>query len=272
MRAWTLSATVHGVSLLMLLAVHRTDRAELPGLSGQRSVTSVQLVAVVGEPNPVETLPPTLEIPALEPDRHAVPDLTGLETATGIRRPAEPPPEVSADWVPPDVAEVVSPSAIASDPRRSESQPAVLAISNPRRVARRPSTSAVTGAAASVAVPDVLGLDWSHPSPLANEPPRYPAEAVRQGWEGTVMLRLRITAAGAVEDVAIATGSGFAILDEAAASAVKRWRFRPARKGDRPVKAIVLLPVLFELTARSPTPEVAIFSPRVANSSPSVAN
>jgi protein TonB len=58
--------------------------------------------------------------------------------------------------------------------------------------------------------------------------PGYPRQAERQGWEGSVDLRLRIDAAGRVTDVAVVRASGFRILDEAAVAAARQSRFRLA--------------------------------------------
>lgn len=41
--------------------------------------------------------------------------------------------------------------------------------------------------------------------------------------------------------------SGYDRLDEAALSAVERWRFEPARRGGRSVEAEVVVPMEFQL-------------------------
>jgi periplasmic protein TonB len=48
-------------------------------------------------------------------------------------------------------------------------------------------------------------------------------------------------------EIRLRQGSGYARLDEAALSAVRRWRFVPARRGDTPVAAWVLVPIRFSL-------------------------
>lgn len=55
------------------------------------------------------------------------------------------------------------------------------------------------------------------------------------GWEGLVVLRLLVDVHGNVAQVSVTTGSGFTLLDEAAVDAARRWRFEPARDGDRPI-------------------------------------
>lgn len=90
---------------------------------------------------------------------------------------------------------------------------------------------------------------------LANPRPPYPVAARRMGWEGKVLLRVEVLADGTCGTVAVAVGSGYRLLDEAAAEAVKRWRFVPARRGAEPVAAWVEIPVVFRLTGSSADPD-----------------
>jgi protein TonB len=82
---------------------------------------------------------------------------------------------------------------------------------------------------------------------LNNPPPVYPPLARRQGLSGKVVLRVYVSAAGSAEQVEIRTSSSHALLDQAARNAVLRWRFVPARQGDQPVAAWVLVPITFTL-------------------------
>jgi protein TonB len=82
---------------------------------------------------------------------------------------------------------------------------------------------------------------------LHNPAPAYPALSRRLNEEGRVLLRVRVTAEGLAELVELARSSGFDRLDRAALDAVSRWRFVPARQGERSVSAYVLVPVAFVL-------------------------
>jgi periplasmic protein TonB len=94
------------------------------------------------------------------------------------------------------------------------------------------------------------GLSSGAPATLSgNKPPRYPAEARRRGYEGTVLLNIQVLAGGAVGEVTIARSSGYDMLDDAAVEAVKQWRFAPAKVGGQAVEANVTLPVQFVLRA-----------------------
>ncbi len=82
---------------------------------------------------------------------------------------------------------------------------------------------------------------------LNNPKPTYPSTSRRLGEEGKVVLRVRVDPQGQAADVEIKTSSGYARLDTAAHDAVARWRFVPARRGDEPIAAWVLVPIVFSL-------------------------
>jgi protein TonB len=82
---------------------------------------------------------------------------------------------------------------------------------------------------------------------LQNPAPRYPPLARRMRQEGKVVLRVLVDIGGAASQIEVRNSSGSDVLDEAALEAVKRWRFVPARRGDQPVGAWVLVPITFTL-------------------------
>jgi protein TonB len=82
---------------------------------------------------------------------------------------------------------------------------------------------------------------------LSNPRPAYPKLAMRQGWEGTVLLRVHVLPNGHPDTLAIRKSSGRDILDEAASDAVKGWTFSPATQGDKPIAGWVNVPIVFRL-------------------------
>lgn len=79
-------------------------------------------------------------------------------------------------------------------------------------------------------------------------PPPYPREALRDGLEGTVVLRLLVDVDGRPIDVVVERSSGHRLLDAAARRHVlAKWTFRPAMRDGRAVQATGLLPVEFSL-------------------------
>ncbi|MGZ5533529.1 MAG: energy transducer TonB [Methylobacter sp.] len=81
----------------------------------------------------------------------------------------------------------------------------------------------------------------------SNPKPKYPGVATSRGWEGTVQLRVQVSAEGDSEEVTIQRSSGYDILDEAAIEAVEKWKFIPAKRGDTPVASSVIVPINFVL-------------------------
>jgi TonB family protein len=55
----------------------------------------------------------------------------------------------------------------------------------------------------------------------------YPEEAQKTKTTGSGVYELRIDKAGGVSAVAIAKSSGSAVLDKAATTAFKKWKFKP---------------------------------------------
>lgn len=70
---------------------------------------------------------------------------------------------------------------------------------------------------------------------LNNPQPRYPPMSRRLREEGIVVLELLILANGSVGDVKLKKSSGFSRLDETAMTAVKYWRYMPAKRGGQSI-------------------------------------
>ena len=82
---------------------------------------------------------------------------------------------------------------------------------------------------------------------LHNPAPAYPPSSRRNGEEGRVLLRVRVSADGLAEAVDIQHGSGFPRLDDAARETVANWRFTPARRGAQAIASTVIVPITFRL-------------------------
>lgn len=82
---------------------------------------------------------------------------------------------------------------------------------------------------------------------VRSHPPKYPAEAVREGVSGTVEMQIEVGADGAFRDVRIVKSSGSPPLDAAAMEAARHWRYAPARRNGKPVRGHVRIPQTFTL-------------------------
>jgi protein TonB len=82
---------------------------------------------------------------------------------------------------------------------------------------------------------------------LKNPRPAYPEIALRRGWEGQVLLRVRVSPEGRPTTISIVNSSGRDVLDQAATEAVRGWSFVPARQGSEAVAGWVSVPIVFHL-------------------------
>jgi protein TonB len=82
---------------------------------------------------------------------------------------------------------------------------------------------------------------------LNNPRPAYPRLAQREGWEGKVVLRVRVLPNGHVGQTTLQKSAGHSALDEAALEVVKRWTFVPATQGGLPVAGWVTVPLEFQV-------------------------
>lgn len=78
--------------------------------------------------------------------------------------------------------------------------------------------------------------------------PPYPANARRLGQEGSVKLKITISAQGRITHIDIMQSSGVAELDRAAADWVfAHWRYNPAIRGGVAVESTTMASVTFNL-------------------------
>ncbi len=125
-------------------------------------------------------------------------------------------------------------------------------------------------------VPWTAESGLSEPRRLSASPPTYPEEARKQGIQGTVVLQALIGADGAVHRVKVLRPLPEGLAD-AAAEAVRRWTFEPARDAHgRAVPVLYTVAVRFTLdggpAATSSTPKADLpegwTPPRVKDAPP----
>jgi protein TonB len=120
-----------------------------------------------------------------------------------------------------------------------------------------PSTAGESSEAPVAVAPVVAAAPEPDPLPITapigragylnNPAPDYPALAVRQGWQGTVLLRVRVLSTGKVEAVEVKQSSGRKILDDEAIRTVKQWLFSPSKRGDTAIDGWATVPIEFQL-------------------------
>ena len=174
----------------------------------------------------------------LKPDESAAPVSLGAEQFAEVTFEATPP--VQPEPVPPPEDEpldtpppVVAPTDFVEekptpDAKRTRTSRVRTPIASPQQSGNIGGVSSI-GAARAVAV--------SAPRPA------YPYEARRAGTTGSGVALLNVNSAtGGVTSIVMSQSTGSSILDNAATSAFKRWRFKPG------TVTKVRVPITFTLT------------------------
>jgi TonB family protein len=91
------------------------------------------------------------------------------------------------------------------------------------------------------------GGNGARPRYAQNPKPTYPQEAREKGYEGEVILRVEVHPNGRVGQIEVKNSSGYELLDRSALTAVKQWKFVPAKKGETPISLWVNIPIKFQL-------------------------
>ena len=95
--------------------------------------------------------------------------------------------------------------------------------------------------------PEAVTAPFGRAGYLNNPPPQYPGTAARNGWQGTVLLRVRVLSTGQVDTVEVQKSSGFKLLDEEAKATVRTWQFTPSKRGATPIDGWATVPIEFKL-------------------------
>ena len=240
------SCLLHVGLIAGVLATERWIRTELL----RPPVLLAELVTATPDASPPE---PPIKKPVPKPaprllSHLPLPRLPFTRPASST--PAAPPPPVPA-------------AQILTEP------PAVSSAPSPPSAAVAPSTSAVSTSPAEAGATEGTGRSAPSSTAVASAPsgdaaagsitrsarpqggyqvrPSYPSSALRQGIQGTTLLKVHVLIDGRVGDVLVQQTAGHPDLDHAAVEAVRRWRFEPARRGNDPVAMWVLLPVEFQI-------------------------
>ncbi len=225
--------------LALSLALHLWMLLALPGFIESREPLQAQVLDVVLLRQSEPSAPVRAEV-APEPPRKRTRDIPA-----SAKMPEH--PKRAAEQARKPESGPAKPAAITLDEPAPAPDPFPLPAVSVKQDGVNPAAPRQAGTTAA-------GRDMAAISPpvfnaayLRNPPPSYPLVARRNGEQGAVTLRVRVTREGAAASVAIEKTSGSAHLDDAALETVRTWRFVPARQGGQPVEAWVLVPVVFKL-------------------------
>ena len=225
--AWISLALHAAVIALVQVAPPATTRPA-------ESVIEARLVSTHAVP-PAETTPPRApeaEAPAARPK--AVPRLAPSEMAEAL-----------------PVAEPVAPPPAQPAPPVAMPPPAVPAPAVPQPAAAPPPVAPVATITSSVDLTFYSARDLDvQPRTLREIVPEYPPGADRQRLSGKVRLQLKLEADGRVSDVEIVHAVPPDVFNESAIRAIRDARFSPAQRNGRPVRAQVLIEVVYDWEGR----------------------
>ncbi len=97
----------------------------------------------------------------------------------------------------------------------------------------------------TIVMADTAGATWSPPKLKKHRKPKYPDDAYRNRIRGTVLVEFVIDENGCVATARVLRS--IPALDAAAVECVSRWRFEPARSGEKAVATIAHAPILFSI-------------------------
>ncbi|MBT9589536.1 MAG: energy transducer TonB [Thiobacillus sp.] len=160
--------------------------------------------------------------------------------------PSVPPPVLAAPPAPlRPIPEAVKPKPVEpARPDISRPEPQAVPIPAP---APAPTPTAAEAPKPAPPPPQPVTQPRFNADYLDNPKPPYPGVSRRMGEEGEVRLRVHVDTTGHAQQIEVYRSSGFPRLDQAALDTVKQWRFVPARQGDQPIPAWVIVPIQFSL-------------------------
>jgi periplasmic protein TonB len=190
-----------------------------------------------------------------------------------LARRAVPPPPLTVALQKEEPPQIVAPRPLPVETRperveRLPVKPAAQPVAEPpleqKTILTAPPEAPRAPAAAAVAeqkpVPETTRPPTpAPPAPATVVPPRsdavflsdaraaYPMAARRRGDQGTVLVRVMVTADGRAASATLEKTSGHAALDEAALALVRGGRFTPARQGAQAVESLHVVPIVFKL-------------------------
>jgi protein TonB len=184
----------------------------------------------VAKPLPIEVS--LLAIPAPKPTP-AKPSPPRPAAKKPPRKKIQPKPKLKKSLAGAATAFAATEQVLDRRPEITEALPATANTNPPTKAEIQPYTEA-----------------YLNPAYLRNPAPEYPRIARNRGWQGTVVLRVKVNAEGKPESLAVERSCGHDMLDESAMAAVKSWQFVPAMRGETPEASTVLVPIVFALQER----------------------
>ncbi len=215
------SVAAHGLLMQFLPGWRPAEEKVAPPLQVELRQPPPEIIPP--KPLPLERAPTPRERPKPQAEKPQ-----SVQAASRVAQPAEPPraPLLTA---PPEAPVTAATPAVPVVPEQASVPPP-----EPPR-------------ARAVPAPEPITRPRSDAAYLNNPRPNYPMAARRRGDQGTVYVRVLVTAEGLAGNVILEKSSGHPSLDEAALNAVRSWRFVPARQAGQAIESPYVVPVQFRL-------------------------
>ncbi len=159
--------------------------------------------------------------------------------------PAPPPPPSTPEQPTPQKVAIVTPRPAVIIPVPTTVSIPTTPDPVPQPTPPAPAVSAAPPA--PPAPPSVVQASDLGSRMVSGKPPSYPLDSRRNHEMGTVVLSLTLGYDGHVESISVSKSSGFARLDDAALSSVRKWRWEPVLRGGQPVMVRGLVEIPFVL-------------------------
>ncbi len=225
-----------GLSLFSLLAVMAVHAALLYGMWQHRFSTTVPhtLTLYAEFVAPPEREAEAVEAPKVDLKAEHMPPQVKPKPPVKKVQP-QPKRQLAANTPAVSRQEFVAPPPVEEPEHEPEPEPKekeIVETVAAARPAQMPAGPVTLAAELSVSCPELAR-------------PAYPALSRRLGEEGKLMLQVELDKTGRVSKAKVIESSGYSRLDNAALSAVKTWRCRPATRNGEPVLAVALQPFNF---------------------------
>lgn len=195
---------------------------------------------------------------SVEVDLVAAPPEVKIQPQPKMELPSETMPRIEPILNPPDPNEFVLPknndavpSPKINDAKNTKSTEKVTRKIVVPPVDSKPAKvgdgSAIKPATDPTTIPSTGVTSEAKPDYIKNPKPHYPEFARKAGQEGLTIIHVKIDEDGKPVSVTIKKSSGFSSIDQEALRAVKKWMFRPERKGTLRVSYEKDIPVRFRL-------------------------
>jgi len=202
----------------------------------------------------VQVAPPagiSLEAPVIEARLVAPAAIETPPSSTAAPEPVAPVAQLASSATPealPAAKPAAPPASPVVEPPHDAPQPAATAppaAASAQSAAPAPAPAATLTSSVDLTYYSARDLDVQ-PHALREIRPEYPIAADQQKVSGTLRLQLKLEADGRVSDIEVVSATPPGMFEESAIKAFRDARFAPAQKNGRPVRALVVIEVVYD--------------------------